>query len=61
MKIKYTITNYLQAIFNLKLFQTSIKNAKQQGLGLVDQNLQNKGGKKRAQRSECRLRTANQN
>jgi hypothetical protein len=28
--------NYLQSIFNMKLFTTYIKNAKQRGLGLVD-------------------------
>ncbi len=28
--------NYLQSIFNMKLYTTDIKNAKQRGLGLVD-------------------------
>ncbi len=34
----------LQSIFNQKLFTKYIKNAKQQGLGLGNHNLQTKGG-----------------
>ncbi len=35
---------YLQSIFNQKLLTKDIKNAKQQGLGLGNHILQNKGG-----------------
>ncbi len=36
--------NYLQSIFNQKLFTKDLKNAMLQGLGLVDQESTNKGG-----------------
>jgi hypothetical protein len=47
----------LQSIYNQKLFTKDIKNAKQQGLGLEDKNLQIKEGG--ALRSENMLRIAN--
>ncbi len=58
--VKYaSITTIYNQYLIWNYFKTDIKNAKQQGLGLVDQNLQNKGD--RAQRPEWKLRTANQN
>ncbi len=46
-------------MFSQKLFTKDIKNAKQQGSGLVDNNLQIK--KDGEQRYENELRTANRN
>jgi hypothetical protein len=45
--------NYLQSILNQKLFTKDIKNAEQQGLGLVDQTSTDRRG--RAQLFEGKL------
>jgi hypothetical protein len=42
--VKNAKNNYLQSIFNPKLFTKNIKNAKQQGVGLAEQESTNKGG-----------------